>query len=711
MDRNVTVTTPLPDGVLLIDSMAGREDLGRPFTYRVDLLSSSADIDPAALLGQPMTVHLETPAEDPRHFNGIICRFDEVGVEGNFTRYRAVLRPWVQLLTNATNCRIFQKGDAGKDPRTVPNIVKEVCDDQQFKDIDLMRLATQQYREWEFLVQYRESDFNFISRMMEQEGIYYYFTHTADRHVLVLADAPSSHDPIPGDEVIPFHRGLALLDLPADGKEFLHSFVLTRNLEPGAYVLNDYNFESPRTDRLVRSSAPLDQNFGTFEMFDYPGEYSVRAEGEVLVGVRREEVQVESELYQGTGNDSRLAVGSLFRVTGHPRQSVNEAEFLITGATHSLKANPLRSQAAGSVPTYHCSFTAIDTRRAFRAASRTPKPAVQGPQTAVVVGPDDQEIWTDKYGRVKVQFPWDRFGASDENSSCWVRVSQAWAGAKWGAMHIPRIGQEVIVDFLEGDPDRPIVTGRVYNNDQMPPYDLPDNKTQSGIKSRSTPKGTPSNFNEIRFEDKKGSEELFIQAERSQTTLVKGSQSISVGGDRSVSVTGKETIDVQKTRMTTIALKETENFNDAREMNVAKTDTETITGKMTGNYNAGRELTVNQFDDTTVNGGNKTTTVHGQFNITADELFKVLQGSTQIFVKDQVYIESNGEVQLKNGKCWVDLKDGFFTVTGPDQIMLTSGSSSISLKKDGTIEIKGLKVTVTGSTEVDVSGAQIKLNG
>jgi type VI secretion system secreted protein VgrG len=352
----------------------------------------------------------------------------------------------------------------------------------------------------------------------------------------------------------------------------------------------------------------------------------------------------------------------------------------------------------------------------------------------VVVGEKDQEIWTDKYGRVKVQFHWDRYGNGDENSSCFVRVSQVWAGAKWGAMHIPRIGQEVIVDFLEGDPDRPIITGRVYNDDNKPPYDLPDNQTQSGIKSRSTPKGGPNNFNEIRFEDKKDNEELFIQAEKNQTTKVKHNQSISVGADRSVSVGGNESISVTGTRSSTITKKETQTFKDDRVMTVAKTDTVTITEAHTGTYHGGRTETVDKGDTLTVNASDKTTTVHGQFNITADKQFQVTQGANKLLVKNAVDVDSEGQIHLHNPKCSVDLKDGKVVITAADEMTLVCGSATISLKKDGTIEINGAqkvqatgggsgmelvaagatmsgtKTTVSGTAVTEITGAIVKIN-
>jgi type VI secretion system secreted protein VgrG len=716
MDRTVTVTTPLPDGVLLIESMAGREDLGRPFTYQVDLLSKVPDIDPTQLLGQPMTVNVET-SDGVRNFNGIVCRFDEVGATAEFTRYRAVLRPWLYLLTNTANCRIFQKGDAGKDPRTVPNIVKEVATDQEFKDIDLSRLDKKDYREWEFLVQYRESDFNFISRMLEQEGIYYYFTHTEDKHMLVLADASSSHDFVDGHETVPFFQSQDIVSMPElEDKEFLESFTLARQIEPGAYVTTDFNFENPTGDRLVRSSTPAEHAFGSFELFDFPGEFKERPEGEDVAMVRRQESQIDQEVFQGSGNLRHLGVGDLFKVKGHPRAKVNSSEFLITGATYTIVSNAHTSDGGSGGLTFHMTFSAIDTKRSFRPTSRTPKPSVQGPQTAIVVGPKDEEIWTDEYGRVKVQFHWDRYGASDENSSCFVRVSQVWAGQKWGAMHIPRIGQEVIVDFLEGDPDRPIVTGRVYNQDQPVPYDLPDNKTQSGIKSRSTPKGGPNNFNEIRFEDKKGSEELFIQAEKNKNVKVKHNRSASVGANDSVHVGGDRSVTVDGNLSVTVK----GGGKSAIHSDYKVTGKHSLHASDTIEVDAPTHIKLICGDSSILIEPGKITLVAGgkaQIVLDANVLAQSKDGA-QVVLDEHVLAKSKAESKVVlDDKATVQSKDGAQVVLDKNALVKAAGGANVTI--DGTkIQVAGQSeatMSAGGSVKasaagVDIAGAKINLN-
>ena len=387
------------------------------------------------------------------------------------------LHPWLWFLTRTADCRIFQE-------MAVPEIIKQVFRDHGFTDFE--EALSGDYRRWTYCVQYRETDFNFVSRLMEQEGIYYYFKHESNRHMLVLSDSVSSHDPFPGYEKIPY--------FPPDEhlireKHYIHEWSISREIQPGTYALTEYDFENPKANLLVKSAIDRNHAQSKLEIFDYPGEYLTASEGDAYVRARIEELHAEYELTQGQSNARGLAVGSLFQLTDYPREDQNQ-EYLVVSATHEMESDAYSSgSAGGSEDVYTCSFTALSSKQQFRAERTTPKPLVQGPQTAMVVGPSGEEIHTDKFGRVKVQFHWDRYGKKDQNSSCWVRVAQLWAGTQWGGIHIPRIGQEVIVEFLEGDPDHPIITGRVYNNDNMPPYGLPANATQSGIKSRSSKGG------------------------------------------------------------------------------------------------------------------------------------------------------------------------------------------------------------------------------
>jgi type VI secretion system secreted protein VgrG len=701
--------------------------LGRPFEYQVDLLSKTANLDLADVLGKPMTVILPIGMAGRRHFNGVIARFWQLGWQGEETRYRATLRPWLWLLTRTSNCRIFQHD------KTVPDIVKETFRYHQITDFDDSRLTADRYRKWDYLVQYRETDFNFVSRIMEQEGIYYYFRHEADKHILVLADSYSAHDAAAGYETVP-HQSEGRATAGSDRQEGIDGWAFWRQVQPGSFVADDFDFENPRGDRLSSASFPQGKTNANFEIYDYPGEFKDRTQGEAQARVRLEELQLDYEQFEGGGTARGLAAGGLFTLTGHPRDDLDR-EYLIISASYALTGN-LHISGAGpdGEPDYRCNLVTIDAQRPFRTPATTPKPAVQGPQTAIVVGKAGEEIWTDAYGRVKVQFHWDRFGAADEDSSCWVRVAQVWAGANWGAMHIPRIGQEVLVDFLEGDPDRPIITGRVYNKDNMPPYALPDNKTQSGIKSRSSSGGAPNNYNEIRFEDSKGAEELHIQAEKDQSTHVKHNQSISVDADRGVTVGGNETITVSGTRTTAVKKKDVQTYGDAQVVSVKLTEDLTVGEKLTETFKGGRDTTVEKFDNTTVKSANKNINVDQQYNLDAQEHISLVQKGTQIFVKDKVYVESIGDIELKNKGCDVLAENaGTLTLKAKQQIQIQCGAATITLKMDGSIVLDGItgiqatsgptslklgpdgattqgpKVGVTGMSLVEVTAPVIKV--
>jgi type VI secretion system secreted protein VgrG len=516
--RGLILTSPLGED-LVCRSFSGQETLGRLFDYQLDLLSLKRDIKFQDIVGQRVTVTMELP-EGKRHFDGYVTEFRYTGTEGQFASYQAMVKPWLWFLTRTADCRIFQK-------QTVPDIIKSVFGDNGMSDFKEKLSGT--YREWEYCVQYRETDFNFISRLMEQEGIYYFFEHTQGQHMLVLADGLSAHDTFPGYETIPY--------FPPDPtaafreRDHIQQVSVTQAIVPGKYAIKDFDWKKPKVDLAteLEASRPHAYPIPNPEIFDYPGEYSEVADGDAYVDKKLQELQSQHERVNAGGNARGMGAGYLFTLDAYPRDDLNK-EYLIISVMHDIKSDALEtSGGAGAEEFYYCQMEVMDSSQQYRSERITPKPVVQGPQTAIVVGPKGEEIHCDEYARVIVQFHWDRYGTNNQNSSCWVRVSQAWAGKTWGAIHIPRIGQEVLVSFLEGDPDQPLITGRVYNADNMPPYGLPANKTQSGIKSRSSKKGADKNFNEFRFEDKKGEEEVYLQAEKDMQTLVKNTRHTVVG--------------------------------------------------------------------------------------------------------------------------------------------------------------------------------------
>ncbi len=488
--REAGITTPLGDDVLLLREMTMTEELGRFFTIDLELLSTTENIIFEDLLGQKVTVWLDIFEDEQRFFNGHVSRFSQFGNQGSFAVYKATVHPWLWFLTRTSDCCIFQQ-------KTVPDIIKDVFRRHGYTDFE-ERLSGS-YRTWEYCVQYRETDFNFVSRLMEQEGIYYYFKHEEEKHTLILSDAYSSHEPVPGYESILYYPPD---DSTVRDEESISNWDISKQVQPGIYALNEYDFKRPKANLEVSSNIARDYSASDFEVYDYPGEYVESAEGDSYVRTRIEELHAQYELAQGQSDARGIMCGGLFELSEYPRED-QDREYLVIAATHTIYSDAFESSSGGGGPIYSNSFSVIDSQTSFRPERITPKPMVQGLQTAIVVGPSGEEIWTDEYGRVKVQFHWDRYGESNENSSCWVRVSQSWAGSTWGAMHLPHVGHEVILSFVEGDPDRPIITGRVYNGVNKPADSLPAEQHKSVIRSFGD--------NDIVVEDKEGDKHIQIK--------------------------------------------------------------------------------------------------------------------------------------------------------------------------------------------------------
>ncbi len=532
--RLIGVTTPLGEDALLLQGMKASERLSSLFAFELDLVSEDDGISAASLLGQPATVRLEMRDQDRRFFNGYVSRFSHQGFQGRLARYQATLVPWLWFLTRTSDCRIFQQ-------MTATDIIKTVFRDAGFTDFE-DRLSAE-YRTREYCVQYRETDFDFVSRLMEKEGIYWYFLHEDGKHTLILADAYSAHQAFPGYEEIPYHAA----DLAAERDEdFIFAWSQSSAIRPGAFVQDDFDFKKPSAELRSAAERVRQHAHADYEIYDYPGQYMAVGEGERYAGVRMEELQSDHQVAQGEGFARGLAVGHLFKLTQYPRADQNR-EYLVISALHQLQTDEFQTTSSpGGDILHQASFTAMDAQEPFRPARVTPRPVVQGPQTAIVVGPPGEEIWTDAYGRVKVQFHWDRYGEMNQESSCWVRVSQLWAGGRWGSMHIPRVGQEVIVDFLEGDPDRPIVTGRVYNADQPVPYELPKYAGYSTLRSHTTKQGSVRDFNELRFDDRKDKEQVFLHAQRRMDLRVKRNKYETVQGSSNTQIGGGHVLTIGK---------------------------------------------------------------------------------------------------------------------------------------------------------------------
>jgi len=515
--RLLQITTPLGKDVMLLRAFSGREEISRLFRFQLELLSMNHEIKPADLVGKAVTWFVEPKDGQKRYFNGFVNRLAAGGTPmRGYRAYRAEIVPWFWFLTRTANCRIFQN-------KTVPDIIKQVFGDFGFSDFEM---KTKTHPKWEYCVQYRETAFNFISRLMEQEGIFYFFTHEDGKHTMNIGDDKALHKDVVENRVRFFGGTLA----PNHISSWEHQW----EFRPGKWTQTDYNFETPSTSLLVNSPTKVKLPGNTkYEIFDYPGEYEDKGVGEGEVELRMQEEEVAHDVVTGTSQCTTFVAGGKFGLTGHDVETENKKYVLLT-VQHSGADYSYTNEAVGAE--YNNTFTCFPDSVPFRPSRVTPKPMVQGPQTAVVVGPKGEEIYTDKYGRIKVQFFWDREGKKDENSSCWIRVAQFWAGKRWGASFWPRIGQEVVVDFLEGDPDRPLCTGSVYNAEQMPPYQgggpdakhANDNKV-SGIKTNSTKGG--AGYNEIRFDDTKQAEQLFMHAQKDYELRIKHDRVELIGNE------------------------------------------------------------------------------------------------------------------------------------------------------------------------------------
>jgi type VI secretion system secreted protein VgrG len=531
--RLITLTTPLGEDVLLLAGFSGHEAISRLFSFHLDLLTEHGPIDFTQIIGKNVTISVAQSDNTLRYFNGMVNQFAQSGSDTNFMHYQMEVVPWTWMLTRYADCKIFHNKKVG-------DILEQVFQDRGFQDYNLSLNGG--YSPLEYCVQYRETDFNFISRLMEQNGIFYFFQHEKGKHTMVIADSSSIHEPCPGQE----SAGYNLMGGGLETDDVVNTWNIEQELRTGKYTLTDYNFKTPSASLLATESTIYSVGGNaSFEIFDYPGEYTTRGDGSAFAKLRMQEDEAGHLVAHGSSVCRAFTSGYKFDLVDHYQDSMN-ASYVLTEIQHIASVGETYSGSGGGNDNYSNHFTCIPETVPFRPARLTPKPFVQGPQTAVVVGKssdvgdgddggggDGEEIWVDKYGRVIVLFPWDRAG----KCSCRVRVSQDWAGQGWGAITIPRVGQEVIVSFLEGDPDRPIITGRVYNADQTVPYPLPDNQTRSTFKTRSSKYGGTDNYNELRFEDKKGDEQIFLRGEKDFDTRLKNDIREWVGNNRSLIVT------------------------------------------------------------------------------------------------------------------------------------------------------------------------------
>lgn len=689
-DRLITFTSPLGADAFLVTGFRGREELSRPFSFTLDLVSENAAVAPADLVGQPVSWAVNRPADSPRYFHGFVKRLVTGPLASRTLRtYQVEVVPWLWFLTRTADCRVYQN-------KTVPDVVKDVFGRYGFTAFRESYQGSYPVRE--YVVQYRESAFDFVSRLLEEYGIYYYFEFADGSHTLVLADAASAYAATGVTAEYRPEAGAVLGVTRWDRAYLFHT---------GKAAHTDYNFTTPATALLATQPTTVSlPGISKFEQFDYPGRYAVGADGTSLAKVRIEAEEAGYDTAAGAGGVPAFTAGGTFTLDTHP---ADNGDYVLLAVDHEASENWVAGTQGGNA-SYENTFACAPAATPFRPARTTPRPAVPGPQPAVVVGPAGEEIYTDQYGRVKVQFFWDRVGTKDENSSCWVRVTELWAGQQWGMVFTPRIGQEVMVDFLEGDPDQPLVTGRVYNAAQMPPYALPDNMTQSGLKTRSTKGGGAADFNELRFEDKKGNEDVYFHAQKDFHRFVENDDDLKVEHDQTITVKNNRTLVVSEGYE-----KITIDKGD-RERTVSKgNDTLTVTeGKRTVTVKADTSLTVQEGNHTiTVSTGKQTVEVKADTTLTVLEgkhAVTVSQGDQTVTVtKGSVTVEAGTAITLKVGSNSIVIdKQG--VVIDAQKITLKVGGNSVALAPAG-VEVKGTTVKVTGDTETKIAGLTTAVSG
>jgi len=750
----IELHSSLKKGDLLVQRVHATEALGRPFQYDLDLLSPDPALDLDALAGDKMTIEISTP-EGPRYFDGIVAEVSQGAASGRYTRYHATLRPFFWLLSRASDSRIYKKS-------SVPAIIKEAIGRLGVGDVDDKGLQNT-YLDREYVVQYRETYFDFLSRLMEEEGIYYWFKHDKGQHVMMLGDDHASHKTVSG------YEKLAFIDPKVNAnprEEHFSELKVSHLVVTGAFAVNDFDFEVPGADLQAKSSRPLKHKHASLEQYDplagyvdavdagNDGDGSRTDRGELFARVRLEALQAQHDRVAGRSNARGLVTGALFEITGHPRDDQNR-ELLVIGAEYKLFQPGF--DAASSTgqtnvkegetkpedePMYQARFFMQPGKTPFRPERTTPRPFMRGPHTALVVG--DGEIWTDKYGRIKVHFPWDR----EDTEGCWLRVAQTWAGAGWGALHIPRVGQEVIVEFIEGDVNRPIVMGSLYNGKNAPPFGQPGDATRSGLLTRSSSGGSADTANELSFEDKSGEEQIKIHAQKNMDTEVENDQTLWVGGNRTNTIDKNQSEEVKGEKKIKVHKNHTEDIDENMSLRVLKNVEENIGGSHTvetggdhnenisgkqgvtvakdaawsaggggsidfggeGSFSTGAKMTqsagaaynFSSKDDSTFSVGKKLT-----LTVAKDAGIKV-EGALTVSVTKDATVTVKGANKNEVTKAY-GLKAKEITIEADSKIILKQGGATITLES-GNIVIKGGTIDIKGDSAINMKASKLTQN-
>jgi type VI secretion system secreted protein VgrG len=653
-DRLLSLVTPLGADVLVPFGFQGREAMSELFEFTIDMVADQGKlatspphgIDPARLLGQKVTLSVKRSAGERRHFNGIVSRLTHgMPYSTGLRAFRATIVPDLWITTRKRNFRVFQDVN-------LRDIVTKVLSASKLRAV-FRAIGGTTVRS--YCVQYDETDFNFICRLLEEEGLFFFFRHTSSSHELVIGDASSHYEEAQDREVV-------FTTATGFNSGALSTWEWNSDIVTGKITQRDYDFEAPSKDLTTTDTTRLTPAIlKDIEAYHYPGRYVDKAIGTKLGEARTGAHSAEHTVISASGSAPGFAAGAKAKLTNHPYPNEKGKSFVCIAVDHVARDDSQLGQSSGGGD-YSNSFRAIPADVVFRPQRRAARALVQGPLTAIVVGPKGEEIHVDKHGRIRIQFHWDREGAKDGKTTCWVRVAQSLAGKGWGSQFIPRVGMEVVVQFLNGDPDRPLVTGAVYNGENTPPYALPDSKTQSGIKTRSSPKGGGEDFNELRFEDKKGEEEVYLHAQKDFSQVVENDETLDVGNDQKITV--------KKNRAVTVT-----------------------EGNETQKIEAGnRTTTLAKGNDTlTLEKGNRQVKLDGP-------------GNHSLTLKS-----GNAAISLDSGNYSLKAKGGKITLEAAQSIELKVGGSSLKLTPAG-IEIKGTLIKANASASVEVKGAMAEVS-
>lgn len=671
-NRYLSVTTPLGTDTLILKALRGTESLSGLFRYELEMISENGELDFSAIVGQTVTAKVElADGENARYFDGLVTEFSQHDSDPHFWVYRAVIRPKFWLATRKADCRIFQD-------MSVTDIAEKLLGEVGVTDYALETSSS--YATRTYCVQYNESVYDFLNRLFEDEGIFWFHRHEEGTHTLVLADDADAHEACP-------HLDLATYrptgQQGRDDEDAIHQLAYSQRVVTDHFATDDYNFETPSTD--LATAADGDGTGSNMEVYEYPGGYMAKSLGDGFANLRVQEFEAQSKSLDGRGSLKSFIAGYSFDLQWHGRDALNDTYVL---GDLSIRAEEDR---------YENSFRAFPKSLAFRPVRKTPRPRIHGTQTAVVTGKAGEEIWTDSFGRVKVQFHWDREGQKDENTSCWVRVAQGWAGKSWGSWFLPRIGMEVVVTFLEGDPDRPLITGCVYNGEQTQPYALPDDQTKFTIMSNSSKGG--DGYNEFRFEDKAGEEEVFLHAQLDWNTIVENARTTTIKesddtvtiekGNRTFEVqTGNESHSVKGTRTLKVDGSQTHTTGDGFIHDVTGDYSLKVSGDLTIDVDG--NITIKAGQNITVEAGQNIDTSAGQ-DISQDAGMNMSNSAGQnISNAAGMNMDNEAEMNLTN-KGGMNVTDDAGMKLTLKSGMTTESKAGMSLKEEGgmSAELKG----------------------